>query len=307
MPLVGVRSLIDTGTPCSGPRRARRRAAAVAFFAASSAGSAATVQYAFRRGFTRSRRASTACTSSSGETAPRAISGTSFVAGMKQRSRSATGQLLSRGHGQVIDAVGIADVVEANGRVGAERAHGAEEVHAGVVVHRRPRGVAEGDGADSARPDGLVDGRHGGQKARAQRPAAALDQDERPLVRERVVRAALPPRLVEEAPGDEVEADEHEGDPPQDEEPRYRRAVAFPEYAETEHARLPHEREAAPQEAERHQEDVDALEDHARVGLARPQQALAAEQLTLQAQLGERHLPPRTFRGSSASLNPSPM
>src|SRR2546425_825052 len=75
----------------------------------------------------------------------------------------------------------------------------------------------------------------------------------------------------------------------------------------TPRARLPHEREAAPQEAERYQEDVDALEDHARVGLARPQQALAAEQLTLQAQLGERHLPPRTFRGSSASLNPSPM
>src|SRR5436309_1955334 len=97
------------------------------------------------------------------------------------------------------------------------------------------------------------------------------------------------------------------GHPPQDEEPRYRRAVAFPEHAETEHARLPHEREAAPQEAERYQEDVDALEDHARVGLARPQQALAGEQLALQAQLGERHLPPRTFRGSSASLNPSPM
>src|SRR5438034_129653 len=107
---------------------------------------------------------------------------------MKQRSRSATGQLLSRGHGQAIDAVGIADVVE-------------------------------------------------------------------------------------------VEAD----------------------------ARLPHEREAAPQEAERHQEDVDSLEDHARVGLAGPQQALAGEQLALQTQLGERHLPPRTFRGSSASLNPSPM
>ncbi len=44
MPFVGVRSLIDTGTPCSGPRRARRLAAAVAFVAASSAGSAATVQ-----------------------------------------------------------------------------------------------------------------------------------------------------------------------------------------------------------------------------------------------------------------------
>src|SRR5207245_10576560 len=95
--------------------------------------------------------------------------------------------------------------------------------------------------------------------------------------------------------------------PPQDEQPWYRRAVAFPEHAETEHARLPREREAAPQEAERHQEDVDALEDHARVGLARPQQALAGEQLSLEAQLGGRHLPPKTFRGSSASRNPSPM
>src|SRR5205807_8811368 len=47
MPLVGVRSLIDTGTPCSGPRRARRRAAAVARFAASTACCAVTLHYAF--------------------------------------------------------------------------------------------------------------------------------------------------------------------------------------------------------------------------------------------------------------------
>src|ERR1700704_6043080 len=46
MPLVGVRSLIDTGTPCRGPRRARRRAAAVARFAASTACSTATGPYA---------------------------------------------------------------------------------------------------------------------------------------------------------------------------------------------------------------------------------------------------------------------
>ncbi len=44
MPFVDVRSLIDTGTPWSGPSEAPRRSAAVARLAASSACSAATVQ-----------------------------------------------------------------------------------------------------------------------------------------------------------------------------------------------------------------------------------------------------------------------
>ena len=68
MPLVGVRSLIDTGTPCSGGSAPRRRSAAVARRASARADSRATVTHAFSAGLTESTRASTASMTSSGET-----------------------------------------------------------------------------------------------------------------------------------------------------------------------------------------------------------------------------------------------
>jgi hypothetical protein len=91
MPLVGVRSLIETGTPWSGPRTAPRLpTAAVARRAAASACSAATVQYAFRDGFTFSMRASTAFVTSSGETLRRRIRGMRDAAGVKHSSSEVT-------------------------------------------------------------------------------------------------------------------------------------------------------------------------------------------------------------------------
>src|SRR5207247_10328434 len=67
IPRVRVRSLIETGTPWSGPSLAPRLSAPVARFASASACSAATVQYALRLGFTFSIRARAGRVTSRGE------------------------------------------------------------------------------------------------------------------------------------------------------------------------------------------------------------------------------------------------
>jgi hypothetical protein len=70
-PRVRMRSLIDTGTPSSGPSVAPACQRAVLSRAAASAESCATRQKAFSSGFSASMRASTACVASSGEASPR--------------------------------------------------------------------------------------------------------------------------------------------------------------------------------------------------------------------------------------------
>ena len=92
IPFVGVRSLIDTGTPCNGPSLVPfLPIAAVALRAAATACSPATVQYAFSLGFTFSIRPSTARTTSSGDTLRRLYSETSSAACAKQSSSSFMG------------------------------------------------------------------------------------------------------------------------------------------------------------------------------------------------------------------------
>src|SRR6266481_4849174 len=88
MSLVENRSLIDTGTPWSGGSGLPLRpSACVARRAAVIADSRATVTYAFTTGFTASRRARTACITSSGETFRALYKRASSVAERKQRSR----------------------------------------------------------------------------------------------------------------------------------------------------------------------------------------------------------------------------
>src|SRR6266545_3190577 len=89
MPLVGVRSLIDTGTPCSAPSVAPRfPTAAVALRAAANACSAATVQYALSAGLIFSILATTTRTTSNGDTFRRLISETNSDACAKHSSTS---------------------------------------------------------------------------------------------------------------------------------------------------------------------------------------------------------------------------
>ncbi len=87
MPRVITRSLVENGTPCSGPRRAPfRPTARSAARAALSAWSAVTVTKAFSRGLSRSMRASTAVITSTGEIFRRLIAGAISEAGIQQRS-----------------------------------------------------------------------------------------------------------------------------------------------------------------------------------------------------------------------------
>ena len=87
MPLVITRSLVEKGTPCSAPSRApffpTARSAARAVFIA---WSGVKVTKAFRRGFRRSMRASTAFMTSTGEILRRLIAGAISDAGIQQRS-----------------------------------------------------------------------------------------------------------------------------------------------------------------------------------------------------------------------------
>ena len=69
-PRARIRSLIDTGTPSSSPHGAWRCQRASLARAAASASSAATWQYAFSTGFSRSMRSSTARVASTGEASP---------------------------------------------------------------------------------------------------------------------------------------------------------------------------------------------------------------------------------------------
>src|SRR6185437_12388269 len=89
-PRVITRSLVENGTPCSGPRRApflptARSAARAAFMACS----AVRVTKAFRRGLSRSMRASTAVMTSTGEILRRLMAGAISDAGIQQRSSAA--------------------------------------------------------------------------------------------------------------------------------------------------------------------------------------------------------------------------
>src|SRR6185295_18242884 len=86
-PLVITRSLVENGTPCSGPSVAPffiiMRSAARASL---SAWSAVSVTKALSRGLRRSMRASTAFTTSTGETLRRLMAGAIWEAGIQQRS-----------------------------------------------------------------------------------------------------------------------------------------------------------------------------------------------------------------------------
>src|SRR6267143_1596596 len=85
-PLVKIRSLIEYGTPCSGPSAAPEVTACSASRAAASACSAVSVQNALTIGFTRSIRSSIARISSTGESAFVRIRRVSSVAGVKPSS-----------------------------------------------------------------------------------------------------------------------------------------------------------------------------------------------------------------------------
>src|SRR5262245_4502804 len=146
IPRVGVRSLMETGTPCNAPGRALRRVTvAVALRASASADSAATVQYALTFGFTRSIWASTACVTSSGETLRWRMSVARRDAGVKHRSMAA---ILARDDLSRIQRVAqaIADVVD--GEHGEEDRGAREEgpvggevqVVLGVEEDASPRG-----------------------------------------------------------------------------------------------------------------------------------------------------------------------
>src|SRR5919197_244851 len=87
-PLVITRSLIDTGTPCSGPSASPRITARSAACAACRAASAVNKQKAFSVGLSRSMRSRTAFTTSTGETFLVRIAAARSVAETKQRSVS---------------------------------------------------------------------------------------------------------------------------------------------------------------------------------------------------------------------------
>src|SRR3989449_5535885 len=125
MPRVGVRSLMETGTPCRGPSRALRRVtAAVALRASASAASAATVQYALTLGFTRSICASTAWVASSGETFRWRMSAARRDAGVKHRSMAG---ILARHHATGVERVPqpVANIVD--GEHGQENGRAREQ------------------------------------------------------------------------------------------------------------------------------------------------------------------------------------
>ena len=81
-PLVSARSLMETGTPWSGPSEPPLITACSASRAAAMAASAVIVQKQFSVGFSRSIRSSTARISSTGESAFVRIRRTSSVAGV---------------------------------------------------------------------------------------------------------------------------------------------------------------------------------------------------------------------------------
>jgi hypothetical protein len=85
-PSVLTRSLTANGTPCSGPSAAPRITAASASRAAARAASPHTVMKALRLAWLFSIRASTPSTTSTGDTARRAISAASSAAEVKARS-----------------------------------------------------------------------------------------------------------------------------------------------------------------------------------------------------------------------------
>ena len=84
-PLVGVKSLKATGSPCSGPSGSPRITAASASRAWARASSGKTKQKAFSTGCTASIRASEASTRSTGETSRRRTRRACSVAGRAQR------------------------------------------------------------------------------------------------------------------------------------------------------------------------------------------------------------------------------
>ena len=96
IPAVSARSLIVTGTPCSGPSAAPDMTFASASLAASRARSAISVAKALIRGSSRSTRASTVSTISTGESSRAATIAASRVAGVKHRSSSFIGPLRPR-------------------------------------------------------------------------------------------------------------------------------------------------------------------------------------------------------------------
>jgi len=82
--------------------------------------------------------------------------------------------------------------------------------------------------------------------------------------------------LVEEATPDEVLADEHKGDAEESAWVQFRMAVEQPK-----DTGLPEEREASPENAEGHEENVSAGEPKSPVGLPRPHHLLVLEQIGL--------------------------
>ena len=82
MPLVGARSLIEVGTPWSGPRASPSMTACSALRAASMANSGVGVQIALSLGLSASRRARVVSITSTGDSALVAISSTSSLAGV---------------------------------------------------------------------------------------------------------------------------------------------------------------------------------------------------------------------------------
>ena len=86
IPRVSSRSLIEMGTPCSGPRASPRATAASASLAESMAWSAVTVKYELSRESSRSMRSRYSSVTSTGETSPDAISALSSVVDVKARS-----------------------------------------------------------------------------------------------------------------------------------------------------------------------------------------------------------------------------
>src|SRR2546426_2890600 len=166
-PRVNARSLIEYGTPCSGPRGPPRMTAASASRARASAVSAVSVQNALSVGFTRSMRSRAARVSSTGESCLARIIVTSSVAGVKQRSVAFIGVSLSRASAQArIESVAEPVAEQVQAQPGDGEGQAGEEAH--------PESLAD---HVLAAGDHVAPGRHVRRHADAEEAEDGLGQD----------------------------------------------------------------------------------------------------------------------------------
>lgn len=156
--------------------------------------------------------------------------------------------------------VRVRDVKEGHGLSESE----AEKVHPGVLVHSHtesPRHALRPESnADMPPVFGPIDlGRHAAHGRIGNGIAARADDC--PAIGKAVYRSQLPPLLIDEPAEDEVEAHQHEGDAPEHEKGLLSRGHNH---------EFPKECEAAPEDAERHQEGVCAGKPDPRIRTTDP-------------------------------------